>query len=43
MRPYIYIYNVDLTATRKNNCIITKPWCENCTVLTDGANTILNK
>ena len=39
----VYIYNVDLTATRKNNCIITKPRCENCTVLTDGANTILNK
>ena len=39
----VYIYNVDLTATRKNNCIITKTRCENCTVLTDGANTILNK
>lgn len=39
----IYIYNVDLRHLFKENEIIPKPRCVNCSRLMSGANTILHE
>ena len=38
----LYLYNIDLTELYKNNIIIPKPRCENCSRLTDGINTVIH-